>query len=262
MTDQGKGGRVEHEVGSPRAGSGGPSPEQQAHPGYWRFYDAVATRQVREWLQAEPPGIVLDMSNGGARFGELAAQAGHHVVHVCAFPDATLAEAGVQPVAADAFDLGWLRDGSLDAILAESGALSEHVAAEHTFSQLHRVLKPGGRLLMCVDSLVLGLARLAEQGRWPELADVPSADVVLIPNEDGTITRCFWPEELQAVLTDFGYEVEWVRPRSVLSQEAVSRALAQNPASFDTLVATELALAKEREGESTGIHLVAAARRR
>jgi SAM-dependent methyltransferase len=188
--------------------------------------------------------------------------AGHHVVHVCALPDRTLAETGVQPVAADAFDLGWLRSESVDAILAESGALSEHLAAEHTFGQLHRVLRPGGRLFLCVESLVLGLARLAEQSRWAELADVPSADVVLVPNEDGTISRCFWPEELHGVLGDFGYEVEWVRPRSVLSQDAVSRALEQNPAAMPTLVETELALAREREGESTGIHLVAAAIRR
>ncbi|HEU0129524.1 MAG TPA: class I SAM-dependent methyltransferase [Mycobacteriales bacterium] len=231
-------------------------------PGFWRFYDAVATKQVKEWLEAAPPGLVLDLSAAGGRFGQLAAQAGHHVLHVCELPDRTLHEAGVQPVAADTFDLGWLRDGAVDAILAESGALSEHLAAEHTFGQLHRVLKPGGRLLMCVDSLVLGLARLAEQGRWAELADVPSADVVLIPNEDGSISRCFWPEELHQVLTDFGYDVDWVRPRTVLSQEAVTRALDANPGSLDTLVATEVALAKEREGESTGIHLLAAARRR
>jgi hypothetical protein len=250
---------VEHRVGSP-AGVGGPSPERQAYPGYWTFYDAVAERQVRDWLPV--PGLLLDLSGCGARFGALAVEAGHHVVHLCEIPDRTLAETGVQPVAADAFDLGWLRSGSVDAILAEAGALSEHLAAEHTFAGLHRVLKPGGRLFLCVDSLVLGLARLAEQGRWAELADVPSADVVLVPNEDGSISRCFWPEELQAVLDDFGYDVEWVRPRSVLSQEAVSRALAANAGSLRTLVDTEVRLAQEREGESTGIHLIAAARRR
>lgn len=236
------------------------SPEPPAHPGYWRFYDAVAVEQVREWLPSEP-GVVLDMSGSDARFAGLAASAGHHVVHLAEVADSTLLDKGAQ-VVADAFDLGWLRDESVDAILAENGALSEHLAAEHTFAQLHRVLKPGGRLFMCVESLVLGLARLAELHRWPELADVPSADVVLVENEDGSISRCFWPEELESVLTDFGYDVEWVRPRSVLSQDAVERALTQSAASFHTLVQTELALAKERQGESTGIHLVASARRR
>jgi SAM-dependent methyltransferase len=240
---------------------GGRSPEEPQYPGYWKFYDAVALRQVREWLPVEP-GVLLDLSGGGARYAGLAAAKGHSVLHLCEVPDRTLAAPGVTLVAADAFDLGWLRAGSVDAILAESGALSEHLAAEHTFAELHRVLRPGGRLFLCVDSLVLGLARLAEQARWAELADVPSADVVLVPNEDGSISRCFWPEELTQVLTDFGYDVEWVRPRSVLSQEAVARALAQSPNSLQTLVDTEIKLAREREGESTGIHLIAAAVRR
>ena len=245
-------------TGASRAGR--VPPEEPAHPEYWRFYDAVAARQIREWLPTER-STVLDLSGADARYAGLAAEAGHHVVHLVQVADSTLLDRGSQ-VVADAFDLGWLRDESVDAILAENGALSEHLATEHTFAALQRVLKPGGRLFICVESLVLGLARLAEQHRWAELADVPSADVVLVQNEDGSISRCFWPEELENVLTEFGYDVDWVRPRSVLSQEAVSRAIATNPAAFETLVDTEVALAKERQGESTGIHLIASARRR
>ena len=147
-------------------------------------------------------------------------------------------------------------------MLAESSVLSTCLAAELTAEQLARVLRPGGRLLLAVDSLGLGLARLADQGRWAELADVPAADVVLVPDEDGSITRCFWPEELAALLTDAGLDVDWVRPRSVLSPATVERALEQGGrTALRTLVETEVALAEERQGEAIGLHLLASARR-
>jgi SAM-dependent methyltransferase len=234
-----------------------------ADPGgaYWRFYDEVAAAQVTEWLPAER-GVVLDLSGGGGRYAALAAARGHTVLHVTEAPSDAEEAGAAQVLVADTLRLDWLARGSLDAVLAESGALSAHLAAETTFEQARNALRPGGRLLMCVESLVLGLARLASQSRWAELADVPSADVVLVPNEDGTITRCFWPEHLQESLAQGGFEVEWVRPRTVLPRESVDEALAADPSTLRTLVRTELELAKERQGEAIGMHLVAAARRR
>lgn len=233
---------------------------------YWTFYDAVAAAQLRAWLPGAP-ARVLDLS-GASRFSDQLVAAGHEVLHVvvdhpadgrptdpCAGPGRTLA------VQADTRSLGWLRDDSVDLVLAESQALSTCLAAEDTMEHLVRVLRPGGRLLLVVESLVLGLARLADQGRWAELADVPSADVVLVPDEHGTITRCFWPEELHSLLTGAGLAVDWVRPRSVLTPATVERALEQGgTAALPTLVRTELALAVDRQGESTGLHLVASAR--
>lgn len=234
---------------------------------YWRFYDAVAARQTATWLR-EGSGVALDLSGSG-RFRAALVSAGYDAVQVCA--DAAEAEdlaappapgpGRVRTVVADRSSLGWLADGSVDAVLAEGRCLSLCLAAEVAVADIVRVLRPGGRLLLCVDSLVLGLSRLAEQGRWAELADVPSADVVLVPAEDGSITRCFWPEEVHALLADAGLDVDWVRPRSVLSQAAVERALAADPGVLDTLVTTEVALAQERQGESTGMHLLASAHR-
>ena len=229
---------------------------------YWLFYDEVAAAQVAEWLPAEP-SRVLDVS-GGRRFASQVAAAGHSVVHVLAEGDEALtAPAGrLLPVVADTRALDWLRPESVDLVLAESRALSMCLATEVTVDQLARVLRPGGRLLLVVESLLLGLARLAEQGRWAELADAPSADVVLVPGEDGSLTRCFWPEELTSLLVDAGLEVEWVRPRTVLTPATVERALSSGgTAALRTLVRTEVALAAEREGESTGLHLAASARK-
>jgi SAM-dependent methyltransferase len=233
---------------------------------YWTFYEEVAAAQLSSWLPAGPQRV-LDLSGGRTRFAEQLAAAGHEVVHARRDPAGPLpAAAGgpgrVLPVLADARDLDWVQDDSVDAVLAESRALSMCLATEVTVEHLIRVLRPGGRLLLVVESLLLGLSRLADLGRWAELADVPSADVVLVPQDDGSITRCFWAEELHGLLTGAGLEVEWVRPRSVLSPGTVVRALRSGgSAALRTLVRTECQLAQEREGESTGLHLVASARR-
>ena len=251
-------------AGGVPATAAGPSPVPGRDSPYWLFYREVAGAQLAAWLPATP-ARVLDLSGPDGFAAELV-EAGHEVVLVrpggtdvrvdASGPGRALA------VVADDRSLTWLADGSVDLVVAESRALSMCLAAEVTVEHLRRVLRPGGRLLLAVDSLVLGLARLADQGRWAELADVPSADVVLVPDDDGTITRCFWPEELTALLVDAGLEVEWVRPRSVLTSATVERALQHGGrAALRALVTTELALAAEREGESAALHLVASARR-
>lgn len=260
-------GAASEDDGAWRAPTGetGSSPVPPDDSAYWVFYDEVAAAQLAEWLP-DAPQRVLDVSGGQSRFAGMLVDAGHHVVCVTSgtHPRAGADDAGrLQPVQADPRFLSWLADASVDAVLAESRALSLSLAAEHTLAEFRRVLRSGGRLLLVVESLVLGLARLADQGRWAELADVPAADVVLVPTEEGSIVRCFWPEELHTVLTDAGFEVEWVRPRSVISPNTVERAVAQGGhAALRTLVSTEVALAAEREGESTGLHLVVSARRR
>ena len=239
------------------------SPVPAPTSAYWRFYDRVAAAQLADWAPARP-ARVLDVSGVPSHAEQLVA-AGHEVWFVVA-PDAAAPPKDVEgpgrlvPVVADARSLGWLADGAFDAVLGEARALSLCLAAEVAAADLCRVLRPGGRLLLVVESLVLGLARLADAGRWAELADAPAADVVLVPGPDGAVTRCFWPEELEVLLADAGLDVDWVRPRSVLSVSAVERAL-EGGGDLDTLVRTELALSAGREGESTGLHLVASARR-
>jgi SAM-dependent methyltransferase len=261
--DAGTASRVDDEW-TPPPGETGSSPVPPDDSAYWTFYDEVAAAQLAAWLPASPQRV-LDVSGPASPFTATLVRSGHEVLHVTtsgAPPLEAAAPGSLLQVVADAGSLDWLTDGSVDAVLAESGALSLRLTAEQALVEFRRVLRPGGRLLLVVESLVLGLARLADQGRWAELADVPAADVVLVPVEDGSLVRCFWPEELHALLTDSGLDVEWVRPRSVISPNTVERAVAQGgAAALRTLVATEVALAAEREGESTGLHLVASARR-
>jgi SAM-dependent methyltransferase len=231
-----------------------------------RFVAEVRAKHLAEWLPVEP-SVVLDLSQGCPGLLALMIEAGHTVLHSDLQPrrpdirrndsaGGRLLQVHADPVTPD-----YLADESLDAIVAEGCTLSSALAAELTLERLCTALRPGGRLLLCVDSLVAGLAHLAETGRWAELADVPAADVVLIPGDSGRVTRCFWPEELSGILTGAGFTVDWIRPRSVLTDETLVRALRQDSEQLDSLVATELALEVRRQSESIGTQLLVSAHR-
>ena len=265
--------------------------------GYWRFQRAVAKAQLAAWLP-DPRMLLVDISGPYASASAQAAGRGHTVIRVVA---ATAAEphgaaeqhraggprrAGgshrateprrartararprsIVPVAAEPASLAFLCDGCADGVIAEDGALSRQLMTEDLAAEIARVLRPGGQLLASVDSLVLGMAILAEQRRWAHLTDLSDAEVVLIPWPDGTITRCFGVSQFTELLTEAGLEVGWVRPRTVLSPSMVDRVLRQDPAAIARLVRTELAAGQDRAGgllpaESFGISLVAAARK-
>jgi SAM-dependent methyltransferase len=162
-------------------------------------------------------------------------------------------------VIADSGSLRFLTDASMDAVIAENRVLSRHLVTEAAVAEIARVLRPGGRVLLSVDSLTLGMALLAEQNYWAHLSDVPSAEVLLVPWPDGTITRCFWADQLRELLSDAGLEVEWIRPRTVLSPSTVEHILAASPRALPRLVRTELSA--PMNDDSLGVHLLASARR-
>ncbi|WP_030164975.1 methyltransferase domain-containing protein [Spirillospora albida] len=235
---------------------------------YWTFYWAVADAQLTRWLPRRP-SRVLDLSGGHGRTAGRAVQAGHDVIEVRE-PDRPGAPPSPHPnghpngrpaarnaLIADSGALSFLGDACVDAVVAENRVLSRHLATEATVAEIARVLRPGGRVLLSVDSLTLGMALLAEQNFWAHLSDVPSAEVVLVPWPDGTITRCFWADQLRELLTESGLEVEWIRPRTVLSPSTVEHVLASTPDALPRLVRTELDAPVN--DESLGIHLLASA---
>jgi SAM-dependent methyltransferase len=267
---------------------------------YWRFQRAVVAAQLQAWLP--PRGrILVDISGPQSSVASQAAAAGYAVLQVMPrLPVAADRRAGpgaVQPgmprgpaarsvhrrrassgrlvrVVADYANLAFLADGSVDGVIADDGALSRHLMAEDVAAEIARVLRPGGQLLACVDSLVLGMSILAEQHHWAELTDLPQAEVVLVPWPDGRITRCFGPEQLVDLLTEAGLEVSWIRPRTVLSPSMVDHVLRRDPGAIMRLVRAELAAGAEDAGpagagngtgnggnESFGIYLLAAARK-
>ncbi len=243
--------------------SGGTA-EQHIGPaeGYPRFHAAVARAQLISWL---PGGrrLLIDISGPGTHAAEVAACAGHSVLRVIG-PQLPAGPPGGEPgpgprarwrtVTADGAGLEFLADGCADGVIAEDRTLSRHLASEELVAEIARVLRPGGQLLACVDSLTYGMGVLAEQHRWPYLVDVPNADVVLIPWPDGTITRCYGAEQLRELFTGAGLRVTWIRPRTVLSPDTVSYLLSRDPSRFADLVDVEL---HARSDDSVGTQLIA-----
>jgi hypothetical protein len=243
-----------------------------AHPpAYRHFCEAVARAQLAAWL---PPGrqFLVDVSGPRAPSAELAARAGHTVLRVIDggpaghSPGPAAAGAGrgpgatprgrIFPLIADASRLSFLPGGCADGVIAEDRALSTHLGAETLIADIARVLRPAGRVLACVDSLVLGMAVLAGQHHWPHLVDLPHAEVVLVPWPDGTITRCYGPDQARELFGGAGLLVNWIRPRTVFSESLVTHALAEDPASLVRLVRAELAAPCD---ESVGAQLVISA---
>ncbi len=245
------------------------APDTDQLPVYWQFHEAVTRAQLTEWL---PSGrhLLVDVSGPRAPGAELAAQAGHTVLRVIegsratpSAPEAPTSPRGqhsqhprIVPVIADSSRLTFLADGCADGVIADDRALSVHLAAEAMIAEIARVLRPGGRVLACVDSLVLGMAVLADQHHWAHLVDLPHAEVVLVPWPDGTITRCFGPDQARELFAGAGLRVNWIRSRTVFSESVVTHWLRRDPGGLSKLVRAELAA---RSDESLGAQLVISA---
>ena len=257
------------------------APDTDQLPVYWQFHEAVTRAQLVEWL---PSGrrLLVDVSGPRGPGAKLAARAGHTVVRVIdsaplegrppgtppllganrapqapSAPSAPRASTGrIVPVIADSSRLTFLADGCADGVIADDRALSVHLAAEAMIAEIARVLRPAGRVLACVDSLVLGMAVLADQHHWAHLVDLPHAEVVLVPWPDGTITRCFGPDQARELFSGAGLRVNWIRSRTVFSESVVTHWLRRDPGGLPKLVRAELAA---RSDESLGAQLVISA---
>ncbi|CAM4134708.1 hypothetical protein GCM10009799_50130 [Nocardiopsis rhodophaea] len=242
---------------------------------YWRFYWAVADAQLARWLP-RTPGLILDMSHPDFPGAQRAVAAGHDVIPLLPRVERSVrrpltlvnghapAQRGqtpgrLRPVVGDATLLPSFASNVFDGVIADNRILSQHLATETSLAEIERVLRPGGRTLLSVDSVVLGMALLAEQDCWPELSFAPKADVLLVPWPDGSITRCFTAEQLSELLTEVGLELEWIKPRTVLSASTVEMMVNGDPRALNRLVDMEL---KASESDDyVGVHLLASARK-
>jgi len=177
-----------------------------------RFRVEVTRQQVAEWLPKQPE-LLLDLSPSCPRLLDLMIERGHTVVHAVPQPErlGALPErpGRLHRLRADGRSLDWIAAGSVDGVVAEGACLSTAPAAELTLEHIYRVLQPGGRLLLSVDSLVAGLSRHLDV---PVLGRVRIRDHAIEPGHGATNSA----QRVAAVSRRFELEVEDVSGRRVL----------------------------------------------
>jgi hypothetical protein len=272
------------------------APDTGQLPAYWQFHEAVTRAQLTEWLptgrhllvdvsgprgpgaelaakaghtvlrvmdpargvwgggQPSPRGVRGDGSPRKEKRGGLGGSSTRKTERGSGGDRSP--RGNIVPVIADSSRLTFLADGCADGVIADDRALSVYLAAEETIAEIARVLRPAGRVIACVDSLVLGMAVLADQHHWAHLVDLPHAEVVLVPWPDGRITRCYGPDQARELFTGAGLRVNWIRSRTVFSESVVTHWLRHDPRGLDKLVRAELAA---RSDESLGAQLVISA---
>lgn len=102
---------------------------------------------VLEWLNAQPGEYILDLGCGDGQLTRRLAETGAHVLGVDASPEMVAAarERGIEAEQAPAEALPF-RDATFDAVFSNA-ALHWVRGQDAMLTQVHRVLKPGGRFV-------------------------------------------------------------------------------------------------------------------
>jgi hypothetical protein len=83
--------------------------------------------------------------------------------------------------------------------------------------------------------------------------------VVLVPWPDGSITRCYGPDQARELFSGAGLVVNRIRSRTVYCESMVTHVLRRAPGSLPKLVRAELAA---KSDEALGAQLVISASKR
>jgi S-adenosylmethionine-dependent methyltransferase len=241
---------------------------------YWRFYRDVSWRHLKPFIPERRPAWAADLGCGTGWFGRRLLKAGCHVVFLD--PSGKMLEqarAGVASEGARGLEtrfvqsgmetMGEIASGRLDFATAQGDPLSFCEEPARALAELARTVKPGGAVVLSVDSRVAGVRSLLD-----ELT--PDAALELVRtgrtkwrgerSEERFGMKMFEPAELASLLRRAGFEPLSTIAKTVLVQRGNERWL------DDPDVARDLLAAEERvHGEPAWFglasHLQIAARR-
>ena len=243
---------------------------------YWRFYRDVSWRHCQRFLPERRPARAADLGCGTGWFGRKLIKAGLSCLFLdpsgkmigkareLADPEAAARGLQTEYHQTDLEHLEEIPDGHLAFATAQGDPLSFCGDPRAALRGLHRVLEPGGHLVLSVDSRLAGVR---------SLADAPKPDAMLELLRTGRTRwsgdraeetfgmKMFDPVELDALLDKAGFQPVSRIAKTCLVQRH-SQAWLEDPAARKKLLAAEEKVHAQPEWFAMAGHFQVAAVRR
>ena len=240
---------------------------------YWRWHDALTWGYLKPHLPRDQNSPVLDLGCGTGKWGMKIARSGYPVT--CVDISAKMvdivrrksSESGLEEkvtcIQADLMDLSALDNQSFALAVAFGEPLCSTERPLKALKEIHRALKPNGRLAATIDnrlnavdyyldqSDIDGLAQFLKDGRTHWLTKDANEQFQL---------HTFTPEQTRSLLLKAGFEPIELVGKTVLPVRKC-RELLQDRASYRQLLTIERKLARQPDAIGRAAHIQVLARR-
>jgi SAM-dependent methyltransferase len=242
---------------------------------YWRFYRDVSWRHLKPFLPSARPSWAADLGCGTGWFGTRLLKSGFHVLFLD--PSGAMVEKARESAARESArgletrfeqagmeEMSAIESGLLDFATAQGDPLSFCEEPARALAELARIVKPGGAVVLSVDSRVAGVRSLLDE-RTPdaalELARSGRTKWRGDRSDERFGMKMFELDELTSLLARAGFEPLSTIAKTCLVQRA-NEAWLDDPERARELLAAEERVHGKPEYFGLAGHLQVAARRR